>query len=91
MIQVCIRVKKIYLMCKENLDLNLSILFESFRDNYLKANSIKSHVMLTTENKLKINIKDSLISNEKLVKLVGVNLGNLKTVHAVFACYIFQT
>ena len=28
--------------------------------------------MLTTENKLKINIKDSLISNEKLIKLVGV-------------------
>ena len=72
MIQVCIRVKKIYLMCKENLDLNLSIVFESFRDNYLKANSSKSHVMLTTENKLKINIKDSLISNEKLIKLVGV-------------------
>ena len=42
------------------------ILFELFRDNYLKASSGKSHIMLTTDNKLKINTKDSLISNEKI-------------------------
>ena len=35
------------------------IIFEWFRDNYRKANSGKSHVML--------NVKVSLISNEKLV------------------------
>ena len=40
------------------------ILFEWFHDNYLKANSGKSHVMLTTDNKLKINVKGSPISNE---------------------------
>ena len=33
------------------------ILFEWFHDNYLKANSGKSQVMLTTDNKLKINVK----------------------------------
>ena len=34
------------------------ILFEWFRgDSYLKANSGKSHIMLTTDNKLKINVK----------------------------------
>ena len=43
------------------------ILFEWFHDNYLKANSGKSHVMLTKNNKLKINVKDSPISNEKIV------------------------
>ena len=69
------------------------ILFESFHDNYLKANSSKSHVMLTTDNylkansgkshvmltidnKLKINVKGSLISNEKIVKLLGVTVDN---------------
>ena len=42
-------------------------LFESLNDNYLKANSGKSHVMLTTDNKLKINVKGSPISNGKIV------------------------
>ena len=52
------------------------ILFEWFHDNYLKANSSKSHVMLTTDNKLKIIVKGSLISNEKIVKLLGVTVDN---------------
>ena len=52
------------------------ILFEWFHDNYLKANSGKSHVMLTTDNKLKINVKESPISNEKIVKLLGVTVDN---------------
>ena len=41
------------------------ILFKWFHDNYLKANSGKSHVILTTDNKLKINVTGSSISNEK--------------------------
>ena len=40
-----------------------------------KANSGKSHVMLTN-NKLKINVKSSPISNEKIVKLLGVTIDN---------------
>ena len=51
------------------------ILFEWFLDN-LKANSGKCHVMLPTDNKLKINVKGSLISNEKIVKLLGVTVDN---------------
>ena len=43
--------------------------------NYLKANSSKSHVMLTTD-KLKINVKSSLISNRKIVQLLGVAVDN---------------
>ena len=53
------------------------ILFEWFHNNYLKANGGKSHVMLTTNNKLKINVKGSPISNEKNVKLVGVTVNAL--------------
>ena len=52
------------------------ILFELFHDNYLKANSGKSHAMLTTVNKLKINVKGSPIGNEKIVKLLGVTVVN---------------
>ena len=50
------------------------ICFEWFRDHFLKVNSGKSHVMLTTDNKLKINVKGSLISKEKIVKLLGVTV-----------------
>ena len=32
--------------------------------------------MLTTDNKLKINLKGSAISNEKIVKLLGVIVDN---------------
>ena len=52
------------------------IIFEWFHDNYLKANSGKSRVMLTTDNKLKINVKGSPISNENIVKLLGVTVDN---------------
>ena len=52
------------------------ILFKWFSDNSLQAKSGKSHVMLTKDNKLKINIKDSLISNEKIVKLLGETVDN---------------
>ena len=45
------------------------ILFEWFHDNYLKANSGKSHVMLRTDNKLKINVKGIPTSDKKIVKL----------------------
>ena len=52
------------------------ILFEWFHENYLKASSGKSHVMLTTDIKLKINVKGSPISNEKTGKLLGVTVDN---------------
>ena len=52
------------------------ILFEWFHDNYLKANSGKSHVMLTADNKLKINVRGNPISNEKIVQLLGVTVYN---------------
>ena len=51
------------------------ILFKWFSDNGIQAKSGKSHVMLTTDNKLKINVKDSLTSNE-IVKLLGETVDN---------------
>ena len=59
---------------KRKLESESLILLGCFRDSYLKAKSSKSHIMLTTDNKLKINVKGSLISNEKVVKLLGVTV-----------------
>ena len=50
--------------------------FECFRDNHLEANNLKSDIMLTTDNKLTISVKGSLISNKKIVKLLGVTVDN---------------
>ena len=59
-------------MCEKNLhnmhrklESECLMLFGLFHNNYLKANSGKSHVMLTTNNKLNINVKSSPISNGK--------------------------
>ena len=71
---LCAREKKLYYV-QRKLESRSLILFEWFLDN-LKANSGKCHVMLTRGNKLKINVKGSLISNEKIVKLLGVTVDN---------------
>ena len=67
--------KKLYDV-QRKLESESLILFEWFHDNYLKANSGKSHVMLTTDNKQKINVKGSPISNKKIVKLLGLTVDN---------------
>ena len=46
--------EKILYDVQRKLESESLILFGWFHDNYLKANSGKSHVMLTTDNKLKI-------------------------------------
>ena len=51
-------------------------LFGRFCDNYLKTNNGKSHIILTTDHKLKINFMGSLICNEKIVKLLAVIVDN---------------
>ena len=76
MIQLlCVWKKKLYDV-KRKLGSESLILFEWFRDNYLKANRGKSHAILTTDNKLKINVKGSPISNEKIVNLLHVTVDN---------------
>ena len=61
---------------QKNLESESLLLFEWSHDNYLKANSGKSNIMLTTDKKLKINVKGSSISNEKTVNLLGVTVNN---------------
>ena len=62
-------------MCGKNYDVQRKlkseslIIFECFCHNHLKGNSVKSHVMLTTDSKLKINVKSSLIRNAKIANL----------------------
>ena len=46
------------------------ILFEWFHDNYVKANIGKFRIMLTTDNKLNINIRVCLLSNEQILMLL---------------------
>ena len=75
MIQLYMRVKKLYDV-QRKLESESLILFESFHDSYLKANSGKCHIMLTTDSKEKVNIKGSPMSNEKIVKLLGVTVDN---------------
>ena len=65
--------KKLYDV-QRKLESESLILFEWFHDNCLKVNSGKSHIMLTTDNKQKINVKGSPISNKKIVKLLGVTV-----------------
>ena len=50
------------------------ILLEWFHDNYLKAYSGNSDVVLTTDSNLKINVKGSMICNEKVVQFLGVTI-----------------
>ena len=67
------------------------MLFELYCDNYFKVNSGKFHVMLITDNKLKINIKGSLLSNKKIVKLLGVAIDNkLSKPHLNLVCEKFS-
>ena len=76
MVRLYMRVRKKLSDVQRKLESESLILFELFRENYLKANSGKSQIMLTTYNKLNINIKGSLISNVKVVKLQGVTVDN---------------
>ena len=68
MIRLYMSVKKLYDV-QRKLESESLMLFEWFHDNCLKASSGKSDVMLTTDNKLKINVKGSPLSNEKIVNL----------------------
>ena len=50
------------------------ILFKWFDDNYMKANSDKSHLLLSPEENLNANINGDIIPNSKSEKLLGVTI-----------------
>ena len=58
--------------CESNMDLVLSKLekdtsavFTWFQNNYLKANSGKSHLLTTSDNVLHINVRENQLSSRK--------------------------
>ena len=50
--------------------------FAWFRNNHLNANSTKSHVMLTTDYIVQVNVGGNITSNETIVKLLGITVDN---------------
>ena len=83
MVRHYMSVKRIYLICRENYSLNLLSFFSGFIvtwfqwfHNHYKADSGKSHVMLTANDSLKMNVKGSLLSSEKTVKVLGIIVYN---------------
>ena len=60
-----------------NLKLQSNILNNWFKDNYMKANRGKYHLLLSaTEEKNTLNIEEVCIKSSKCEKLVGVNIDN---------------
>ena len=67
----------------ENFDFTLEkleevgkVLFEWFSNNFLKANTDKYHLILSTDEPFSINIDNEVIKNSNNKKLVGINLNN---------------
>ena len=58
-----------------NLKLQSNILNKWFKDNYMKANPEKYHLLLSaTEERNTLNIEDVCINSSKCEKLLGVNI-----------------
>ena len=51
-------------------------IFQWFKDNEMKANADKCHVLLSTSNELTIKINEIQIKNSQSEKLLGINIGN---------------
>ena len=69
-------------MCSENADITLEkleevgkVIFEQFSNNFLKANTDKCHLILSTDEPFSINIDNEVIKNSNK-KLLGINLNN---------------
>ena len=53
------------------LEKGTSTVFTWFQNNYLKANSGKSHLLTTSDNIQHINVKGNQLSSSKSKKLLG--------------------
>ena len=68
-----------------NLKLQSNILNNWFKDNYMKANPGKYHLLLSaTEETNTLNIEEVCIKSSKCEKLLGVNIDN----HLTFKTYV---
>ena len=60
----------------EMLEIAATKLFHWFKDNNLKANADKCHLLLSTNESEQININDTIIESSKAEKLLGILIDN---------------
>ena len=58
----------------EELEISSSILFTWLRNNYMKANTDKSHLLLSVDNNLTVKIDGNIIESEDEQVLLGVTI-----------------
>ena len=58
----------------QELEVSSSILFTWLRNNYMKANTDKSHVLLSGNSNLSANIDGNVIESEGNQVLLGINI-----------------
>ena len=70
-------------VCSENVDITLEkleevgkVLFEWFSNNFLKTNTDKCRLILSTDEPFSINLDDEVIKNFNNKKLLRINLNN---------------
>ena len=70
-------------VCSENVDVTLEkleevgkVFFEWFSNNFLKTNTDKCNLILSTDEPFSINIDNEVIKNSNNKKLLGINLNN---------------
>ena len=64
----------------EMLEIAATKLFQWFKDNNLKANADKCHLLLSTNESEQININDTIIDSSKAEKLLGILIDNKKLI-----------
>ena len=68
-------------VCSKNVVITVEkvgkVLFEWFSNNFLKANAVKCHLILNTDEPFSINIDNQVIKNSNNKKLLGINLNNI--------------
>ena len=58
----------------EELEISSSVLFTWLRKNYMKANTEKSHLLLSGSNRLTANIDGNVIESEDNQILLGITI-----------------
>ena len=66
--------KKTHKCVLDELELSSSILFKWLRNNYMKANTDKSHILLSGKTKLTANIDGNSITSETEQVLLGITI-----------------
>ena len=61
-------------------------MFDWFKVNYMKANSDKSHLLLSTNGKFSANINGDIIENDENVELLGITIDSNFSFHMNSLC-----